>query len=408
VRGRPVVAGAWPAPFAGVERVGRSDREGSRKPELSPRALRPCGAREQIVKRVAAGWIVGLIVVASGAAHAAAQQPKLSLSAAKWDFGTVWHGELPRYTLVLTNEGLAELRITRVMASCGCTAAEPEEYTLAPGEQTDVAITYNTQGKQGKQSATVTIFSNDPAAPESRFEISGDVKRAISTEPIGGLVMRGTDPTAKYTARMKLINNEPTPMKVRIVSKPQPNFEFEVKETVPGKEVEITARNTGPLNWNLTSSSLLVETGLTREPNVSIPVTARMYERVNLVPPVFLFTRDDPKPQNRGLSIEYFGKDDNFKILKVECKDPRIKLQLGPLGPPPQWQVDNPPTPKFVCSVNLQIPPAGQLPESGVPVEIHTNDPDFPVCTLMLTTKNEVFQALAHRNGPTSRPARKE
>lgn len=343
-----------------------------------------------------------------GAGPAAAQQPKISLSAAKWDFGTVWHGELPRYTLILTNEGGAELRITRVMASCGCTAAEPEKYALAPGEQTDVAITYNTQGKQGKQSSSVTIYSNDPATPEARFEIVGDVKRAISMEPIGGLVMRGTDPTATYTAKMKLTNNESAPMKARIVSKPLPNFEFDLKETVPGKEVEIIARNTGPLNWNLTSSAVLIETGLAREPNVSIPVTARMYERVNLVPPVFLFTRDDPKPQNRGLTIEYYGKDDNFKILKVECKDPRIKLNVGPLGPPPQWQVDSPPTPKFVCSVNLQIPPAGQLPEAGVPVEITTNDPDYPLCTLMLTTRSEVFQALAHRTGPTSRPARKE
>lgn len=363
---------------------------------------------EQIVKRMAAGWVVGLVLFAAGAGPAAAQQPKIALSATKWDYGTVWHGELPRYTLIITNEGTAELRITRVMASCGCTAAEPEKYTLAPGEQTDVAITYNTHGKQGKQSATVTIFSNDPAAVESRFEIAGDVKRAISMEPIGGLVMRGTDPTAKYTAKMKLTNNEATPMKARIVSKPLPNFEFELKETVPGKEVEIIARNSGPLNWNLTSTALLIETGLTREPTVSIPVTARMYERVNLVPPVFQFTRDDPKPQTRGLSIEYFGTDDNFKILKVECKDPRVKLNVGPLGPPPQWQIDSPPTPKFVCSVSLQVPPAAQLPEAGVPIEIHTNDPDFPVCTLILTTKNEVFQALAHRTGPTSRPAKKE
>jgi hypothetical protein len=93
-------------------------------------------------------------------------QPKLVLQQNEYDFGDIKQGDLVSHTFVLSNSGGDLLKITNVQASCGCTAAAPEKNELAPGESTNLSVKFNSAGRQGKQTKTVKIFSNDPQNPE--------------------------------------------------------------------------------------------------------------------------------------------------------------------------------------------------------------------------------------------------
>ena len=63
-----------------------------------------------------AGIAGALLVLVSGTLAQDAPAPKLALSMDKWDFGEVWHPQVPQTTLTIKNEGNADLRLTRVKA----------------------------------------------------------------------------------------------------------------------------------------------------------------------------------------------------------------------------------------------------------------------------------------------------
>ena len=102
-------------------------------------------------------------------------QPKLILQQSSFDFGDIKQGEKVSHTFVLSNGGGDLLTITDVKASCGCTAANPEDRELAPGQSTNLVVTFNSAGRMGKQSKTVRIYSNDPENPEMLLKITGNV-----------------------------------------------------------------------------------------------------------------------------------------------------------------------------------------------------------------------------------------
>lgn len=109
-------------------------------------------------------------------------QPKLILQQTSFDFGDIKQGDKVTHTFVLSNGGGDLLKITNVKASCGCTAAAPEKNELAPGESTNLNVTFNSAGRRGKQSKTVRIYSNDPENPEMLLSITGNVVLSTASD----------------------------------------------------------------------------------------------------------------------------------------------------------------------------------------------------------------------------------
>jgi len=104
--------------------------------------------------------------------------PELVETDYNWDFGDIGPNETVEKVLSIKNTGTKELVIDRAMSSCGCTAALLSDKTIAPGEETQLRVSYNpAQYKdQGKITKYVDVLSNDPAAPQVRFTITAFVK----------------------------------------------------------------------------------------------------------------------------------------------------------------------------------------------------------------------------------------
>ena len=116
-----------------------------------------------------------IVLLISSLSFAQLLQPKLVLQQTSYDFGDIKQGEKVSHDFVLSNSGGDLLTISNVTASCGCTAAAPEKNELAPGESTNLTVTFNSSGRRGKQNKTVRIFSNDPQNPEMALSITGVV-----------------------------------------------------------------------------------------------------------------------------------------------------------------------------------------------------------------------------------------
>ncbi len=92
------------------------------------------------------------------------------------DFGKVSQGPQLEYAFKFTNKGKSPLIIERVQTSCGCTGATTggkNEYSK--GESGEVKVSFNTQGRQGRQEKQIIVFTNDPDNPQKNLRITCDI-----------------------------------------------------------------------------------------------------------------------------------------------------------------------------------------------------------------------------------------
>ena len=92
-----------------------------------------------------------------------------------FDFGEMKQGDKKSHTFMLTNVGKSDLYIRRVRTSCGCTAVAPSKKVVSPGEEVPIEVTFNSRGKRGRQSKSITVITNDPKTPTTTLRITSNV-----------------------------------------------------------------------------------------------------------------------------------------------------------------------------------------------------------------------------------------
>lgn len=95
----------------------------------------------------------------------------------EYDFGVVAEGEKVRHVYAFKNTGKEPLVISNARGSCGCTVPQWPQEAIAPGEDGEIVVEFNSKGKPGPQTKTVTITAN--TEPTSTvLKIKGTVEAA--------------------------------------------------------------------------------------------------------------------------------------------------------------------------------------------------------------------------------------
>lgn len=76
------------------------------------------------------------------------------------DFGKLMAGEQVTYAFKFKNTGKSLLLISNVSTSCGCTVSDYPKTPIKPGESGTIDVSFNSEGRHGMQSKTITVFSN--------------------------------------------------------------------------------------------------------------------------------------------------------------------------------------------------------------------------------------------------------
>ena len=111
-----------------------------------------------------------------------ADAPIMKFENTTYNFDKAKQGEKVECTFVFKNEGVNDLIIRKVKASCGCTGTNPEKTILKKGESSKITATFNTAGRTGKQYKTVTVISNDPVNSTVSLTLEGTVEAPASGE----------------------------------------------------------------------------------------------------------------------------------------------------------------------------------------------------------------------------------
>lgn len=86
--------------------------------------------------------------------------PVITFKETEFDFGDIKQGEKVEHTFEFTNTGEADLLISTARASCGCTVPEFTEEAIKPGKSGKIKVTFNSAGKKGPTTKTITVVCN--------------------------------------------------------------------------------------------------------------------------------------------------------------------------------------------------------------------------------------------------------
>jgi hypothetical protein len=101
--------------------------------------------------------------------------PKIQFVESSFDFGDIEQGDVVEHTFAFENIGNQPLVISNVMTTCGCTAPSWPREPLAPGQESELTVKFNSRGKIGIQNKVITIVSNGVNQRE-RIKITTNVK----------------------------------------------------------------------------------------------------------------------------------------------------------------------------------------------------------------------------------------
>lgn len=122
------------------------------------------------MKKIFATLSMALVAVAM-----MAQQPVITFETTEHDFGKINEAD-GRVTTVFKfkNEGMEPLVLSNVRASCGCTIPKWTREPIEPGQNGEITVTYNPNGRPGRFQKTITVTSNATVATQ-RLYIKGEV-----------------------------------------------------------------------------------------------------------------------------------------------------------------------------------------------------------------------------------------
>ena len=102
--------------------------------------------------------------------------PKIEFKEKSFNYGKIKQGDTVHHEFVFINTGKKDLLIRKTKASCGCTISQPDKTILKAGESANIKVDFNSAGKHGKDTKSISVISNDPTNPSVILTISGEIE----------------------------------------------------------------------------------------------------------------------------------------------------------------------------------------------------------------------------------------
>jgi Protein of unknown function (DUF1573)/Flagellar-associated PapD-like len=124
--------------------------------------------------------------------------PKAAVETPLYDFGTALEGTMVNHVFKIKNTGQGYLEIRGVKTSCGCTTGTPSKSHVAPGDESEISVAFDTRFQKGHQVRTIMAFTNDPNNPQVAMTMQGIIKKQVEASPdevAFGTVRKGSEGT---------------------------------------------------------------------------------------------------------------------------------------------------------------------------------------------------------------------
>ena len=258
---------------------------------------------------------------------AQAPQPQLTFEKTHHDFGKIGTTDKAVYRFKVTNTGKANLNISRLNPSCGCTSTVIGQWTLLPGQSTAIEATFNPAGYRGMVHKSIQVVSDDPVNPTANLTFEAEVVRAIipSTESIFfGDVMRNVP--RKMTVKFSTVDLKP----LKLLSATAPGAPWITATTrMDGNDpaVDITLDGAKiPAGTSTGANAVTVKTDNPVEPVVNLTIQWDLRAVLVATPVRVAWVEPAGKEQRMKVSVKHAdGKP--YKILSAKLTNPLFKVE---------------------------------------------------------------------------------
>lgn len=110
-------------------------------------------------------------------------QPKIRLSVDSVLFLGKIAPSVHTIPITVYNKGNADLEITDISASCGCTFVPLTNKTILPKDSAQIELTFDVTKYTGERASRVDFVSNDPNRSIVSMYLQGIIEREITVEP---------------------------------------------------------------------------------------------------------------------------------------------------------------------------------------------------------------------------------
>jgi hypothetical protein len=219
----------------------------------------------------------------------------------KHDFGIVEEGVQAAYEFEFVNTGNAPIVLTNVSASCGCTTPSWTKEPIAPGGKGMIKASYNSQGRPGNFTKTITVTSN-ATEPNKVLYIKGIVEPK-TTKPVYtaqelkaspkismektsynfGKIERGQ----KVVTKVNVKNTGKSPLNIQSVKSACNCISYKLdKETIaPGKSAALEITYSPSYDGSNTDIATFMTNDLTN-PTVTFTINSNVVESLTQKSPV--------------------------------------------------------------------------------------------------------------------------
>jgi hypothetical protein len=299
-----------------------------------------------------------------------ADPPKLSLSTKSWDFGTRWTGQECQTIVRLRNTGGSTLRVVDVRANCGCTVPSVSGDLVAPGEDAELTIRYDTRRHTPQPKRTVFIQTNEPGSPTHEIQVTGQVRPFVEITPGAGPDFGQLMPDEKTSRTVVIRSLYSKPLDLRLRSVTDEAFRVHLQELEPGKRWQLDMFTSPPLPFGALPS-LVFETGVIEVPELHVPVVGMVRSRVSITPETLHVPPGAPSAERTLRLIVRSGNP--VQITAIEASQPEIQARVSDTPPKRLSKSDT----NHVTAIEVKVEPIAAI-RDGATLTIRTDDPECP------------------------------
>jgi len=140
------------------------------------------------------GVVIAVLVVIGGVSaafflavpqqeEAKVQGASIQFKTTEHNFGKIIQGEKVTTEFEFANTGDQDLVISKVRSTCGCTAALASADTIKPGEKGSIKVTFNSNGRRGKNTKKIKVHSNAVNLTKAELTIISDILVELDFKP---------------------------------------------------------------------------------------------------------------------------------------------------------------------------------------------------------------------------------
>lgn len=199
-------------------------------------------------------------------------QPVAYTEKVEFDFGEMKKGDTGSCDFQITNRGSYDLELKQGPTSCKCTLSGLDKATLAPGESTDVRLTWDVKTQLSMFTQTAQVFTNDRTNRTIVFKVTGKVIEPFPGVPAEVTFSKATTEQSHLRA-IPLVSKKLDDLKIL-------DYHFDDPETADYFKLLIEPATDGLLSLLRCKSGLMVTVVV--EPGLPVgPVTQELVLHTN-------------------------------------------------------------------------------------------------------------------------------